>query len=323
MTDESAIFSAERDQQDMQTETILLAPNGLGYGEGGISYEARAEELGQEGTSKIDELIRSDEILVPVSTNIQGEMIDDDGCGDGRGFARVFQGAKEKLKSLHRPKVFGGGVTMTVAAEIGLGNANGKTLRQTFSKGISTLRDKMIDFGAHTDTLAHGNNCGCGAIDKAPTILANTVKYREQIRGSIEALGVDTTGLDEVEANYADYASSELGEYGGSDVMKEIVDNGKIVKELHDDHKEVAVVLNLIEGYTVDQEKVRSATDGKAQVFAVDVWRVKQLADRVYYQESEAVRHKAFLSKLVYTLATAATLTAGDLPVYIKQPLAA
>lgn len=314
--------SGERNIPMIEVEAVKIAPEGLGFGEGNISLEARRHELGEETLQKIDALVGSPGILTPVSTDKDGTMLDDDGCGDGRSVARIFEGTEERGKSLHRPKVFGGGAAMATATLIGLGAANGKTLRETFSMGIASLRDKMIGFGAHTDTHAHGENCGCGAIDKAPAIIGNAVKFQQQIRGSIEALGIDTTGLDDVEAAYAGFAAGELGEYAGSDVMGEIIDNGKIVKELDDDHKEIIVVLNMVENHTVDQEKIRAASDNGAQAFAVDVWRVRQLADRLYADQDEEIRHKAFLSELVYTLATAGTLTNGDLPVYVvsRQP---
>jgi len=50
------------------------------------------------------------------------------------------------------------------------------------------------------------------------------------------------------------------------------------------------------------------------QVFAVDVWRMKQLAEKM--NNTPADQQRAFLSELVYTLSVTATLTIGDLPVY-------
>lgn len=324
MENEPYIYNVERNNQMIQIETANVAPHGLGFGEGSISYNDRKSELGSELLAKIDALVQSPEILTAVSRDRDGNMIDDDGCGDGRSVYRIFEGSELRAKSLDRPKVFGGGATMATATLIGLGKAEGKTLRSAFSDGIALLRDKMIGFGAHTDTHAEHSetNCGCGAIDKAPIIVANALTFKDNIRASIEALGIDTTGLDDVEAAYEAFAASNIGDYAGADVIGEIIENGKIVKELDDDHKEMVVILNTVENHTVDQEKIRAATGAKAQAFAVDVWRVKQLADRMYAHQPEDVRHKAFLSELVYTLATAGTLTKGDLPVYVisKQP---
>jgi hypothetical protein len=319
MKDAERYFELERNYTVPKLEVVEVAPNGLDYGEGSISYEDRKDEVGPEILARVDEVISSPEILVAVSQDKNGNTIDDDGCGDGRNWARIVEGAQERFKSLHRPKVFGGGATMAVSTFIGLGRAKAKSLRENFSGAMSRLHDRMIDYGAHTDTThAHGPNCGCGAIDKAPVIVGNAVKFQKEIRGSIEALGIDTTGLDEVEAEYVAYANEiEDQDYAGAEVMQEIADNGKVIKELDDNHKEMLVLLNMVDGYTVDQEKVREVSGGQVQVFAVDVWRVKQLAERLYADESESVRHKAFLSQLVYTLATAATLTKGDLPVRI------
>ncbi len=65
----------------------------------------------------------------------------------------------------------------------------------------------------------------------------------------------------------------------------------------------------------MNQGKIRRATDDRAQVFAVDEWRLRQIADKLYDIDEE--REKAYLSMLVYTIATSATLTPGDLPVFV------
>ena len=108
-------------------------------------------------------------------------------------------------------------------------------------------------------------------------------------------------------------------------MVGEIIDSGKIVKELTGKHLEMYIVLNDVEGYTVNQELVREVSGDQVQVFAVDVWRLKELAAELYEQPEEQAL--ALKSMLVYTLAVAATLTKGDLPVYLAsgvvQPVAA
>ncbi len=301
---------------------ITKVADGLGFGAGSISNTER-RDVTPEVRREVEQLISSPDVLVRVDKDKSGNMLDDDGCGDGRWVRRIFEGVVQRFKSLNRTKVFGGGATMATASLIGLGKATGNTLRQTFSAGMSLLKEKQIGYGGHTDTQAHGDNCGCGAIDKAPVIVANAVRFEENIRDSLALLEVDSTGLEDVFDAYSDYTEEIKDQlYKGKDVIDEIKADNRIVKELTDDHKEMYIVLNMVEGFTVDQKKVRAVSGGKVQVFAVDVWRVKQLADRMYDGEPEDIRHKAFLSELVYTLATAATLTKGDLPVYAvkKQP---
>ncbi|MGF7228485.1 MAG: cadmium-containing carbonic anhydrase [Candidatus Saccharibacteria bacterium] len=285
----------------------------------GISADVQEQKAGNEDLQALtDEAIHSANILVAVDKDDEGDMLDDDGCGDGRSVALIFTRAGKTFKrSLNRPKVFGGGAIMTAATRIGLGNA-GNSLNETIDDSIDQLADREVNFGAHTDNHAHGENCGCGAIDKAPLIMQAAAHFRGEIAATIAFLGVDTEGLDEVQNSYANYADRVEGQpYSGRQVMDMIIDNGKIVKELADGHLETRVLLNMVEGYTVDQERVREATDGRAQVFAVDVWRLKQIAEKLY--DDPAEQQRAFLSELVYTLATAAVLTKGDLPVYAIQ----
>lgn len=297
--------------------------DGLEFGEGAISHKERVEEVGGEKMQAVEEALTSGELIVPIDVDAEGHPVDDDGCGDGRVWKRVFRGAIEKFRSLRRAKVFGGGAAMATATTIGLGTAVKDSLQNAFSNGINLLKQAKIDFGGHTDSHSHGPNCGCGALDKAPAVIVNAVKYADQIKASITGLGIETDGLDDVLSNYEDYAAQipkNAVDYSGADVMGKIIDSGKIVKELDGTHNEMYIVLNLVEGHTIDQDKVRELSDGDIQVFVVDVWRLKSLANRLYADQSSEVRHKAFLSELVYTLGVAATLTKGDLPVYVVSP---
>lgn len=306
-------------QHKVEVHTPEAFEQGFGFGEGDISHSDRAAVVGPETVQAVEGAIKSPNILIPVSRDKSGKLIEDDGCGDGRNVLRVFMGMFQKAKSLVRPKIFGGGATMVSAMEIGSGNANGSGLNQLFKNSIAQMRRNKIDFGAHTDTHAQGENCGCGAIDKAPQVLENIVKYDPYIRNAINNMGVDTTGLDDVLGNFSSYTKSVEGEvYSGKEVMNDIVSEGKIVKELDDHHYEMFVLLNMTEGYTVNQELIRKVSGDKVQVFAVDVWRMQALAVKRFPDDPEA-QNTAFISELVYTLGVSATLTKGDLPVKILQ----
>ncbi len=258
--------------------------------------------------------------MIAVSRDKQGNRIDDDGCGDGRGVGQIIQKTTEGIiireKSLDRAKVFGGAAAMTAAMKIGLGEAAGDSLQSVFHESIETLKNKQIDFGAHTGYHTENKDCGCGAIDKAPESIQAAVEYKDEIQATIASLGLDMTGLDTVFSNFESYATQIAGQdYKGKDVAEEIIDNGKIVKELNSGHNEMYIVLNTVADMTVNQELVRSLSEEQVQVFGVDVWRMQELAHREY--DNLAEKQQAFLGELVYTLGVAAVLTAGDLPVYI------
>lgn len=308
-------------------KTILLAPKGLGFGEGAISFSDRAKsEVSKTELSKVESLIRSKKILKAVDTDKHtGDAVDDDGCGDGRGVTddngnvvEITEARVPRKKSLSRAKVFGGGATMAVATLIGLGRHYSDKLEDVFSSAMSALDEAELNYGGHSDEHASEDKSGCGAIDNAPVIIKNALKYRSDIYDAILKLvpEVDVQAVDEVLGNYASFAESmDATRYKGGDIMDKIKQH-KVVKKLIRGHSEMYIVLNDIEGYTVNQHEVRDASKEFVQVFAVDVWRAVDIAQGLYSDEPEAAQTRALISEIVFTLATAATLTKGDLPVY-------
>jgi hypothetical protein len=303
-------------QPDINVQKLV---DGLGYGNDASSISVDAADI--ELMKIIDSAVQSPAVLVPVSVDdVTGEMVQDDGCGDGRACGSVFAEENGSIhtfkRSLHRPKAFGGGVTMTAAMLVGDNEATADSEEAVFTHAMQKLREHDTDFGAHTDDQADSTHCGCGAIDKFPEILAASVTYRDEIAGSIQALGIETAGLQEIQDNFRLYAEKHANEsYNGHNVSDAIIHEGKVVKELSGSHIEKAIVLNTVPGYTVDQCFVRKATNGNADVFAVDVWHMYDLADKLLDTPEE--RHAGLLSQLVYTLATASVLTRGNLPVYV------
>jgi hypothetical protein len=293
---------------------VIQINDGLGFGEGSVSGEGAPAVL---DTAK--EAISSQSILVAVDRDEKGHILEDDGCGDGRGVKKIFRLHKQLKRSLHRAKVFGGAAAMTAAGLVGTGRAEGWSVEETFGTAIEKLDERDMDFGAHTDDQATGENCGCGAIDKAPEIMHAAITYEPQIRETLGVLGVKTDELNRVYANYHDYIEALPDEkYSGKRVMEKIVGAGKVVKQLAGKHLEKFIVLNSVRDHTVDQGLVRQQTGGKADVFAVDLWRLQDIAAGLCPQDDRD-EAQVFLSELVYTLATAAVLTKGDLPVYLIQ----
>lgn len=324
-------YEAEPTRPDF---TITRISEGLGFGEGSISAVER--EAQTEGLAELtDEVLSRPDMLVPVS-RIESARIADDGCGDGRRVARVFvresdeDGTWDSIRktSLVRPKVFGGGLAMGMASMVATDRSEGRTLEGSFADAGKAMNDSGLEYGAHVAIHTHGSGAtGCGALDKAPDIMAAVSTYRDEIKQTIEALVGPAPELDKsidgqlgggVLDNFERASQAEDGTYHSRKVMDGILEDGKVVKALDDDHKETRICLNDVPGFTVDQELVRTATDGEAQVFSVDVWRMREIAATLSDNPDE--ERRMFLGQLTYTLATAAILTKGDLPVVAYAP---
>lgn len=208
---------------------------------------------------------------------------------------------------------------MLVATRIGSGEAKGQTLYGTFADAGDEAEQKGINYGAHTADHAHGVNCGCGAIDEGLNNVRNAVKFKSEITKAINLLKPDhdPDALNAVFSEFEDFASVTKDEkYEGAKVAEQISRDEKVVKELVGPHREVRIVINTVKGMTVDQEYIREVTDDIAQVFAIDAWRLLEIAAQKY-PANEKQQQKAYLSMLVYTLGTAGTLAKEDLPVYV------
>ncbi len=325
----------------MDTEFVVeKIADDLPFGQAdGIAGDKIAEAAGLEVMGRVDTLITSPAILVDVDTDSEGRMLDDDGCGDGRVTALIKRGRNVLRNSVnkHRAKVFGGGSTMAMADLVGSDRAAG-TLSETFGKAIDALEDGEIDFGAHTGHAEDGS-CGCGAIDKAPAMVGAVGTYAEQIEGVVELLKdklvsksqdgaaaglgalLADNHLSDIFKNFQAFSAKTAGqEYRGKTVMDQIAGEGKIIKDLEGGHLEARIILNCVRGTTVNQGLVHEVSDGKADVFAVDVWRLQDLAERLH-PDDITKQQRAFQSMVVYTLSVAAILTNGKLPVYVVRPV--
>jgi len=331
-------------EKNKQIEVLLLAPNGLGFGEGSISVQRQLEsgELSPRALEVGEKIIMNDpDVFVPVDADA-----DDDGCGDGRPAAKVFrlidtESGREKEffnKSRRRAKVFGGGLVVassmwrTIAGEI----SSGETVLGDREFIADELTELGIKFGAHTDNHAEGEKCGCGAIDKYPEITVNAIKFETNIRGVLKVLYGDSyddniAAIDSVFEKYRGLAVNQeyFSNASGVKTMDLLLDKGAVVKELADDHLEDFIVVNDVEGTTFDQrvfdEKLKAAgIEGTAQAFVVDTWRGRMYADAVAkiaqkHLENvnlETMRKEAYADFLIRTLAVAGTLTQNDQPTY-------
>lgn len=324
--------------------SMPFAPNGLGFGEGGIS--TRKQLKNHENTGLTPEVLKIGAgIITSGKPFIEVDAdANDDGCGDGRPTGLIYQvveGTKKVSKKSHRrAKLFGGG--LVVAASMHRSAIGGNVSAEETVLGdrmmVAGLLDKAgIAYGGHTDNRAHDEISGCGAIDMYPQVTANALKFRDAITQTLRVIYGDGfesrwAAISQVFASYenqvtnaADYFSDAAGSKT-RDLMESL---GSVMKQLHDDHLEDFIVINDIEGTTFDQQafdkelKAHGVT-GTAQAFVVDAWRGRMYADFI----ADIAEQKGMERELAYqvaeadfwirTLAVSGTLTAGDLPVFYR-----
>lgn len=315
-----------------------IAPAGLGYGEGTISGR---ERVGSELLERAVEIIveHTAEVVVAIEEP-------DDGCGDGRPTGKILQKDPETgevtsyNKSRKRAKIFGGG--LQVAASMWRAIA-GETLSGETVLGdrrfiADELNQRGVQYGAHTDNHASGDNCGCGAIDKYPRSTELSGEYREDITGTLGVLidnPAENAGVQQAFATRAAIASDQeyMSNASGRATMDLILNDGAVVKELENDHLEAIVIMNDEPGTTIDQEKVAellaaAGLPATIQVFVVDLWRGYEYADIIaevaveHGYDEAAAREIARADFLINQLSVAATLTKGDLPVIYNGKVA-
>ncbi|MEO7905003.1 MAG: hypothetical protein ABIR91_04380 [Candidatus Saccharimonadales bacterium] len=337
------------EQERIAPTVTLIAPEGLGFGEGGVSVKTQIERgiLTSEAPKHIYEVLMNDpNVFKKVEAS-------DDGCGDGRPWNKVIQmttvGGQKKIQlyktSLLRAKVFGGGLVTASSMWRTINGTPGDGVAVAHDRGrvAEELARRGVSHGAHSDDHAEGQNSGCGAIDNYQVITANAVKYRSEITATLQVLYGDAYEENRVAVDeaFAVYESvSENAQYfsdaSGKQSMEQILQSGAVVKELAGGHMEETIVLSDVYGTTLDQpyftQTVKNACIEEQkpqtiQAFSVDIWRGKEIASTITAIACEQdptldpknVYQLGYADFLIRTLAVASTLTPGDRPVYLRQ----
>jgi len=336
-------MSEEFEQPD-QYKIDCVAPEGVGYGDGTISAKRDEHEeypLTPEQIVRAIELLREnhDRVIRPVEEF-------DDGCGDGRptkSTFRVIESATGVVrdvfkKSKLRAKVFGGGLQVAASMWRAVNGKpqDGETVLGDREFIAAELKTRDIAYGAHTDTHAHGENCGCGAIDRYEDSVEKSGIYQSQMVETLEAFY--PTNIDEerpfIEAAFATRheisGSSYMSNASGRVTMDFIEADGTVIKQLDGPHFEVIALFNDEDGTTLDQEEAaklfreNDLPEG-IQVFDVDIWRGRMYADIIAdiaaqrdIDRDEAKR-VALADFFINQLSVAAALTDGSLPVIVNH----
>ncbi len=326
-----------------RNNVTLLYADGFGFGTGSISVRQQIAS----GDLTHGALIIGTKIIENdprVFRAVDGQVFGD-GCGDGRPTADIYRFENGKKKQFHRSllraKIFGGGLvvfaSMLRSAVWGTNALAGDTILADRTKAAEILAQYQIIAGAHTGPAAHPHDSGCGAIDAYPTITANALQFRDAIEGVLAIVfGADypsySTAVATVFAHYqalSDASETYFANASGAETLALLESSGAVIKQLADKHLEDFIVINGVQGETFDQRAFDASlheygVKGTAQAFVVDTWRGQAYAELTADVAEKAGKNKdevykiAMIDFLVRTLATAGTLTAGDLPVFYR-----
>jgi DNA-binding ferritin-like protein (Dps family) len=272
-------------------------------------------KIGPEGrldTEAIDhacEVVASDAVYSAVESNSL------DHCYDGR---------SNKGGNTLGAKAAGG--TNTIVAGLALiGERNpADSASQHAARVAEDLHQHGKRVGGHVAAEIHGDasiDCGCGAADREHDALMYIAAYRDELRDFLGGLGIEVSSELSEEIGLRAQALFDEG-YAAREGRKVVEEIGKVggeacIETLEGAHKEVAAVLNLAEGTTLDKDKLRELLGDDVQAFGVDVWAIKQNAYELETDPAEA--HKLFVAMLYYNLGVAAVLCNRSLRVVVHQ----
>jgi len=193
---------------------------------------------------------------------------------------------------------------------------------------IGTFIRLGLPIGGHRDDHSEGTKAvGCGAIDSMDVVLDRMTDSRlvdDQKRILKILLGNDferDVFLRDLGA--ALVVKGRADEYfrGREDVMDMLESRNKgSVSTLQGDHKECIVVVNFVPNTTLSSN--RFADDhGGIQAFGYDIWRSKQIAEKILPLPDQAEDRKLFvMARLMSTVATLMALTDGSQRLLVRMP---
>lgn len=339
-----------------QIEVSEVPAPGFGNQDSTISHKKSFEHgsLTAEMESRMYELISSGECMVLAQE-------EDDGCIDGRSSEQVtFVNDAGELTTnpvtledgnLHvRQKLAGGGYITALAMKRGVEPAQ-STIEQDLTDTVADLSQQSIHCGIHTGEHGSEENCDCGANHLIKQIMENGVLYGKEVSGQVEGL-LSFAGLPFEQSvmngvlsgwastvNQPSYFEGSTSMSRVSVILKQLHVAQKnsgasrpfaVSKHLKGSHKEVAKVINYVDGYSFSQNlyllKMSESfpevpLNELPQIFAVDVPRIAQIAKAKaanYAQDERDKKEQAFLyAGIAYQSATEATLTDGTMRTFL------
>lgn len=258
---------------------------------------------------------RLDEFYVPVEPRAATR------CIDGRHDPR--------LDELHLgPQMPGGAPGAALAYRLGTDDSD--LTKATFFDDAEAMIDTFLRLdlspGGHKDDKADDGRAGCGALDSMAAIVANMTNPQlvEDHKRLVKTLLADDFSRDD----YLRILGAALVLQSRSDDY--FRDNIKVldtleqkasgsVSVLEGSHEEAYVIVNLVEDTTFSSN--RFSAEMGVQAFGYDLWRSKQLAERLFGLSQSGNSYRRFVhARVMITIATLMTLTNGSQHIFVRQP---
>lgn len=134
--------------------------------------------------------------------------------------------------------------------------------------------------GAHIGTYASAanNKADCHALDQLEEVYAFITNINRRLRELAIEIGITPTNTQHETITSR---ASERAEFPGPlDVVKAVARTAgtSAIDQLQGEHKEVAVIINLRQGTTLDRQKLYAEFGAEYQAFNIDMWTFPQAA---------------------------------------------
>jgi hypothetical protein len=210
---------------------------------------------------------------------------------------------------------------------------DGRTFTDDLDVTLELCRKMNFYFGGHIDDHAKPPMTGCGAIDRLPEIVKKITgpKFAEAAAPYLEAvLGEDFSPdvmISLIErAKILEKKNGSYLEHDGNDYAHRLktiaaldagAGHGQAVEQLTGEHREVALIINMVPGTTFDRDEFAHKHHNNIQAFNYDFWVSQHIAPELFPSEE---KQQEFLTvRAMLALATAMTLTDGTIKLMVRK----
>ena len=228
------------------------------------------------------------------------------------------------------PQVPGGAPGAALAYRLGVDKDD--LTRGTFLDDAESMIAQFIRLGfapgGHRDENSAGKSgVGCGAIDGMDNILAamtNPLLVEDHKRIVKTLLGGDFNRDNYLRVlGAAQVVNGRSEEYFRN--REQIIDilekrYAKSISVLKGVHKECLVIVNMVPGTTLSSNRFADTYDG-IQAFGYDLWRSKQIAERILPLPSQELDRQRFvMARIMASISTLMSLTDGSQRLVVRVP---